>query len=96
VSGRRSYERFHVESPWTASVRVTRDVWIKQNGGGELVVISRTPARVDERLTLTLSGRAGIIDLTLEVVESVPVIVDGAVRHQLTLRALQSAEDAHG
>lgn len=53
---------------------------------GELAVISRTPASVNERLTLTLTSNAGRVDLHVEVVESAPVVIDGMVRHRLTLR----------
>ncbi len=75
-------------------MRVTRDVWLRQNERGEFVVISRTPARVDEHLTLTVTSSAGYVDLQLQVVESRPVIVDGAVRHQLKLRRAHGQEDA--
>lgn len=75
-------------------MRVTRDVWLRQNERGEFVVISRTPASVDEHLTLTLTSSAGYVDLHLQVVESTPVVVDGALRHQLKLRRTQAQEDA--
>jgi hypothetical protein len=68
-------------------VRISRDVSVQQNPAGELVVISRTPAVVDEELTLTLTSRAGRFDMRVLVVESVPVVIDGSVRHQLRVRS---------
>jgi hypothetical protein len=68
-------------------VRISRDVSVRQNPAGELVVISRTPAAVDEELTLTLTSRAGRFDLRVLVVESVPVVIDGTVKHQLKVRS---------
>lgn len=41
---------------------------------------------VDEHLTLTLASSSGRMQLCVQVVESVPVVIDGKVRHQLRLR----------
>jgi hypothetical protein len=67
-------------------VRISRDVSVRQSGAGDLVVISKVPVALNEPLTLTLTSRAGRVQLDVVVVESVPVVIDGNVRHQLKLQ----------
>lgn len=68
---------------------------MQQTATGELAVISRTPASVNEHLTLTLTSTAGRVDLNVQVVESVPVVIDGTVRHRLRLRRVSENGGAH-
>ena len=50
---------------------------------GELWVVSSEPIRREERMTLDLTPPGQ--SLTVRVVESKPVMMDGVVRHRLRL-----------
>lgn len=87
MSGRRSHTRFAVNPVVEGIVRVLRDVTVQQNGDGELTVISREPGVLAERMALEFAEPAAA--LRVEVAESRPLIMDGAVRHRLRLRVLE-------
>jgi hypothetical protein len=70
-------------------VRILRDVTIHQNGGGEVVVMSREPGVVSEQMALEMPD-SGVAPVRVEVAESRPLIVDGAVRHRLRLRVVSA------
>lgn len=62
------------------------DVVVQQAGGnGHLLAISPDPGVAAERLMLELAGAGSAATLDVEVTESRPVIVEGAVRHRLEL-----------
>jgi hypothetical protein len=48
-------------------------------------VVSKSPAHVDELLTLDLTGSGPAVTINVRVVDSVPVLYDGVVRHGLRL-----------
>jgi hypothetical protein len=48
-------------------------------------VVSASPARVNEILTLDLSGQGSATTVNVRVVSSTPVFVDGSIRHGLRL-----------
>jgi hypothetical protein len=61
---------------------------------GTLAVISETPAVHDEILTLDLIGARTSTSLTVQVLDSRPVIVEGVVRHSLRLSVLERARQS--
>lgn len=61
------------------------DVTVERSSGDEIWVVSTTPARIDEVLTLDLTESSPAVTMTVRVVDSTPVLVDGAVRHGLRL-----------
>ncbi len=72
-------------------MRVLRDVVGQLASDDEFVAVSHAPAVVDEEMTFDLlSGRAAL-SLRVKVLESRPVVVEGAVRHRLRLRLLDEA-----
>jgi hypothetical protein len=73
-------------------MRVSRDVAMDEAGDQVLAVFSTTPGVVDEELTLEMVSGDEAARLRVKVVESRPVIVDGAVRHRVTLRILGAAD----
>jgi hypothetical protein len=93
MSGRRRHERFAVGGLWQGALRVSRDV-IVDGVDGNLEVISDSPGVLDEILTLDLTGTRTSTSLTVQVVESRPVIVEGAVRHSLRLSVLDRARQS--
>ena len=70
-------------------MRVLRDVMVARAKDGELHVISQAPGVVDEAMTLDLMGAGATLALQVRVLESSPVIVDGAVRHRIRLAVIE-------
>ena len=71
-----------------------RDVVVENGVDGTLAVISDTPGVPEEILTLDLIGTRTSTSLTVQVLDSRPVIVDGAVRHSLRLSVLEQARQS--
>lgn len=94
MSGRRSHPRFAVATPWDGAMRVLRDVVVDRVERDELLAISHTPAVMGEIMTLDLAGAAGALELKVRVIESRPVIVEGAVKHRIRLGLVQSPREA--
>lgn len=88
MSGRRSHVRFALSPAVEGVVRILRDVTVQQAGAGELTVISREPGVIDERMAIEIADRPAPTALQVEVAESRPLVVDGAVRHRLRLRVV--------
>ena len=85
MSGRRSHPRFAVAVPWVGSIRVLRDVVVQRTGTGELLVVSHAPAIPGEEMSLDLMGDGHSLEFRVRVLESRPVIIEGAVRHRIRL-----------
>jgi hypothetical protein len=77
--------RFLVPRPWEGKLRIPGDVVVEQHDVDrkELWVVSSEPVSREERLTLDLTPAGQ--SLTVRVVESRPVMMDGVVRHRLRL-----------
>jgi hypothetical protein len=82
--GRRSHARISLESGAEGILSLTRDITVRVNSDGQLVAISRDAAAVGERVRVLLADDE--VDLIAEVVESKPIVCDGAVRHRLLMR----------
>ena len=89
MSGRRGHPRFAVATPWDGAVRVLRDVVVDRIDRDELMALSQSPAVPGELMSLDLVGGGKAIELRVRVIESRPVIVNGAVRHRIRLAVLQ-------
>jgi hypothetical protein len=89
MSGRRRHERFAPAQPWDGALRVLRDVMVREDPAGELVVIGQAPGVVGEELMLDLAGGGHIATLRVRVHESRPVILEGNVRHRIRLAVLE-------
>jgi hypothetical protein len=87
MPGRRRDQRFTLSVPWEGALRVPADVVIEEYGDKEVSVVSTAPAHRDELLTLDALGPGPetAITVSVRVKESVPVLVDGVVRHRLRL-----------
>lgn len=71
--------------PWEGSLRIPGDVVVERCGEGEVWVVSTSPAHRGELLTLDLADSGPPMTMNVRVVDSVPVPIDGAVRHRLRL-----------
>ena len=82
--GRRSHARISLESDAEGVLSLARDISVRTTGDGHLVAISRDAAAIGERVRVLLADDE--VTLVAEVIESKPVICDGAVRHRLVMR----------
>lgn len=84
--GRRSHARISLESGAEGVLSLARDIAVRESGDGHLIAISRDAAAIGERVRVLLA--VADVDVIVEVVESKPIICDGAVRHRLRLRSV--------
>jgi hypothetical protein len=85
MTGRRRYVRYLLAEPVDGSLRVREEVTIESRDGRQIVVLSSTPSRPDQTLTLELPG-VGPRHVRVRVAESKPVVApDGSLRHRLLL-----------
>lgn len=91
MAGRRSHPRFEVTTPWDGAMRILRDVVLDRGGPDELLALSQTPGVLGEEMTLDLIGGGSTLGLRVKVLESRPVVIDGAVRHRIRLSLLDGS-----
>jgi hypothetical protein len=84
--GRRSHARISLESGAEGVLSLARDISVRTNGDGHLVAISRDAAAIGERVRVVLTDDE--VTVSAEIMESKPVICDGAVRHRLVMRCV--------
>ncbi len=82
--GRRSHARVSIEAGAEGVLSLARDISVRVSGDGDLIAISREAAAIGERVRVMLADDE--VHLIAHVVESKPIICDGAVRHRLRLR----------
>ena len=82
--GRRSHARISLESGAEGVLSLARDISVRVSGDGHLVAISRDAAAIGERVRVLLADDE--VTVVAEVIESKPVVCDGAVRHRLLMR----------
>jgi hypothetical protein len=69
-------------------MRVLRDVVVHRAERDELQAVSHVPAVAGEDMTLDLMGAGTTLGLKVRVIDSRPVMVEGAVRHRIRLTVL--------
>lgn len=92
--GRRSYARFSLAPSGAGVLRVLRDVIVQDVGRDEWLVVGREPAAVGDAMTLQLTEFDADSSVSVQVLESRPILVDGAIRHRLRLQ--RTASDSRG
>jgi hypothetical protein len=85
MPGRRRDQRFTLSVPWEGALRVPADVVIERFTDKEVSVVTSVPAHRDELLTLDATGSEPAVTMNVRVTQSVPVLIDGVVRHRLRL-----------
>jgi hypothetical protein len=68
---------------------VLRDVTVEEARPDEVVVIGREAGVVGDVMTIEITEPM-TVEGTVRVVESLPIIIDGAVRHRMRLLRLSS------
>ena len=63
---------------------LARDIWVRVSDEGLLIAISRDAVAIGERVRVLLAEDD--IDVLAEIIESKPMVCDGAVRHRLVMR----------
>jgi hypothetical protein len=86
---RRGEQRFALAVPWDGALRVPTDVTIERYGTNEIWVLSTKPVHRDELLTLDTVGSSSAVTMKVRVADSVPVVVDGLMRHRLRLTIVE-------
>jgi hypothetical protein len=71
-------------------MRVLRGVVIQRTEQDGLYAISQVPAVAGEEMTLDLMGAGATLGLRVRVIDSRPVMVEGAVRHQIRLEVVSN------
>ena len=90
--GRRSHARFTLSSSTEGVLSVLRDVVVEQLDGSEIIAISQEAGILDEKMLIEIPDQEGNVAVGVQMVESRPVMIDGAVRHRLRLRKLEVSE----
>lgn len=82
--GRRSYARLTIVDGAEGVLRLTRDVGLRERTNGDWIAISREAGVLGETLVMAVMDDG--VTVAANVVESRPILLDGAVRHRLRLR----------
>ena len=93
MTGRRSHHRFAVANPWEGAMRILRDVVVDRTSRDELMAVCQVAGVLGETMTLDLMGGGLTLALRVTVLESRPIVIEGAVRHRLRLGMLPSSGD---
>ena len=86
MNGRRHETRFLPSTPWNAALQTTEDVMLERAENGDIWVISGTPGRQGDDLTLEVA--TGGLRLNVRILHSEPIVIDGSTRHRLRLHVL--------
>jgi len=71
-------------------MRILRDVVVDRTSRDELMAVCQVPGVLGETMTMDLMGGGITLGLRVTVLESRPVVIDGAVRHRLRLGMIPS------
>ncbi len=96
MPSRRSHPRYGLVTPWEGAVRVLREVAIANGPTDELFAVSHAPGVIGEEMFLDVNGEGHSLEVRVRVVESRPVIVDGAVCHRIKLVLAQPLDESEG
>lgn len=75
-------------------MRVLRDVAIVQMTSDELHAVSHVAGMAGEEMTLDMMGGGTTLGLKVKVIDSRPVMIEGAVRHRIRLALLKAETEA--
>jgi hypothetical protein len=90
--GRRSYTRVMIAEGAEGVLRLARDIGLHERQDGDWTAISREPGVLGEIVLVDLLDEA--VTVAARVIESRPIVTDGAVRHRLWLRKLDPDDPA--
>jgi hypothetical protein len=73
-------------------MRVLRDVVLQRTEKDELQAVSQVPGMAGEEMTLDLMGAGATLGLRVRVIDSRPMMLEGAVRHRIRLAVVEANE----
>ena len=88
--GRRSYTRLTIAEGAEGVLRLARDIGVSERKDGDWIATSREAGILGETVVVDVLDER--ISIAARIVESKPILTDGAVRHRLLLRRI----DVHG
>ena len=91
--GRRSHSRFSISLASDAVLRVLRDVIVQRSVNDEITVLSHEPGIVGDLMVMELPELETTIRVQTRVIDSRPVVIDGAIRHSVRLRKITSTSN---
>ena len=94
MSGRRSHARFAVLQSPVGVLRVLRDIVIQSSSDDHIVAVSREAGVLGELVSVQFPSAPSDV-VRARVLDSQPVVVDGAVRHQLRLHHIGDDRSEH-
>jgi hypothetical protein len=90
--GRRSYARVMIADGAEGVLRLARDIGLHERHDGDWTAISREAGVLGEVVLVAIVDDG--VAVPARVVESRPIVTDGAVRHRLWLRKLDPEDPA--
>jgi hypothetical protein len=87
---RRKLARFTVTPPAEATLQTMCEMAVKHAGDDGWIAVGKEVGIVGEVMGLELGDADAPISLSVRVVESRPMVIDGAVLHRLQLRVVPS------
>ncbi|MEO5897237.1 MAG: hypothetical protein ABIS06_16220 [Vicinamibacterales bacterium] len=75
-------------------MRVLRDVVVLRSDANELHAVSHVAGMAGEEMTLDLMGAGTTLGLKVKVIDSRPMMVEGAVRHRIRLAVKDEKSEA--
>jgi len=90
--GRRSYARVMITEGAEGVLRLARDIGLHERQDGDWTATSRDAGVLGEIVLIDLLDEG--VTVTARVVESRPIVTDGAIRHRLWLRKLDPDDPA--
>jgi hypothetical protein len=86
--GRRSYARVTLGEGAEGTLCLARDIGVTEQTDGEWIATSREAGVIGETVLVALLDEG--VTLQARIVESKPLVTDGAVRHRLCLRKIDA------
>jgi hypothetical protein len=96
MTDRRRHARFSVYAGWEGRLRTLEEVVVQTQTSDDIWVISRTPAMLDERFTLHLTGNGPPELLVVRVAECRPILVDGSIRNRVHFVVIERLDALEG
>jgi hypothetical protein len=75
-------------------MRVLRDVVLQRTERDELHAVSQVAGMAGEEMSLDLMGAGATLGLRVKVIDSRPMVIEGAVRHRIRLAVVKAKAES--
>lgn len=93
MSDRRRAPRYVLDTPLRGHARPMQDAVVEQFSGDRLVVIAPSTHPPDQEVLVHLATPKGVVSYAAQVVDSMPVSMEGTVSFRLELRVTPAVPD---